>query len=90
MIYMMIKIQAKSEFLKPYYMGVNELKDMLAILEQKVGESVVIEKMTVIDYEYQYTNFHYTLEVITDAGTFKVFIDEIPDVDKYNTNIYVA
>lgn len=87
----MLKIQPKHEYLKPYYMGVNELKDMLTILEQKVGKSVTIEKMTVIDYEYQYTNFHYTLEVVTNAGTFTIFVDEISDINGNDiTNISVA
>lgn len=86
----MLKIQPKHEYLKPYYMNINTLEWLLDTLSYEAGGPVVIEKMEVVDYEYQYTNFHYTLEVITDAGTFRIFIDEIPDVDKYNTNIYVA
>lgn len=87
----MLKIQAENEYLKPYYMGVDELRNMLLLLEEKAGKSITIEKMTVIDYEYQYTNFHYTLEVITDAGTFTVFIDEVSDINGNDiTNISVA
>lgn len=87
----MLKIQTNNEYLKPYYMSIDELKDMLAILEQKVGKAVTIETMTVIDYEYQYTNFHYTLEVVTNAGIFTLFIDEVSDINGNEiTNISVA
>ncbi|MED4885419.1 hypothetical protein [Bacillus smithii] len=87
----MLKIQTNNEYLKPYYMSIDELKDMLAILEQKVGKAVTIETMTVIDYEYQYTNFHHTLEVVTNAGIFTLFIDEVSDINGNEiTNISVA
>jgi hypothetical protein len=85
----MLKIKPKNKLLDSYHMPLDELKYITELIQRKTRKTVVIENMTVIDYEHRYTNTQYIIEILTDEGNFIAFIDEIFDVDGNVTSITV-
>lgn len=62
----MLKIKPKNELLDSYHMAIHELEYIIKVIQRKTRKTVIIENMTVIDYEFRYGNTQYIIEISTN------------------------